>query len=364
MVQAKKQLHGLPIYQPGKPIEEVKKEYNLTDVIKLASNENPFGSSKAVREAILEECSNLAIYPDGGAISIRQALAEHYGLSMEQIIMGNGSDEIVQQITRTYLEPGTNSVMASPTFSMYKINVVIEGAEAREVPLIDGVHDLEAMLAQIDEQTRVVWICNPNNPSGTYVNQKELERFLERVPKDVLVVLDEAYYEYVEAADYPESIPLLAKYPNLIILRTFSKIYGLAALRIGYGLASKAIVNQLNHVREPFNTSRVAQAAAIAALKDQAFVEECKRKNREGLKQYYAAFERLGLFYYPSQTNFVLVDLKMPGNEAFEQLLRQGIIVRSGEALGFPTCIRITVGTAEQNEKVIQALTKLVQNRS
>lgn len=363
-MQAKDQLIGLPVYQPGKPIEEVKKEYNLTDVIKLASNENPFGSSQAVQAAIVEECSNLAIYPDGAATNVRQALAEHYGLSIEQIIMGNGSDEIVQQITRTYLEPGTNSVMASPSFSMYKINVVIEGAEAREVPLADGVHDLEAMLAQIDNETRVVWVCNPNNPSGTYVNQTELESFLDRVPKHVLVVLDEAYYEYVVAEDYPESVPLLTRYPNLIILRTFSKIYGLAALRVGYGLSSTEIVNKLNHVREPFNTSRVAQAAAIAALKDQAFVKECKQKNREGLEQFYAAFDRLGLFYYPSQANFILVDLNMPGNQVFEHLLRQGIIVRSGEALGFPTFIRITVGTAEQNQKVIDALTKLVQERA
>lgn len=363
-MQPKSQLIGLPVYQPGKPIEEVKKEYNLTEVIKLASNENPFGCSDQVQAAILNECANLSIYPDGAAMQIRQALAKHYQLEVDQIIMGNGSDEIVQQITRTYLEPGKNSVMADPSFSMYKINVVIEGAEAREVPLVNGVHDLEGMLAQIDEQTTVVWVCNPNNPSGTYVTQTELEHFLSQVPADVLVVLDEAYFEYVEATDYPDSVPLLAKYPNLIILRTFSKIYGLAALRIGYGLASPAIIDQLNHVREPFNTSRVAQAAAIAALNDQDFVKECKHKNRQGLEQLYAAFDQLGLFYYPSQTNFVLVDLNMPGNQAFEALLQQGIIVRSGEALGFPTFVRITVGTAEQNQKIIEAISTLVQEVS
>lgn len=364
IVQSKKQIVGLPVYQPGKPIEEVKREYNLTEVLKLASNENPFGASPSVKEAILSECSNLAIYPDGASFNVRKAIAQHYQLNIEQIIMGNGSDEVVQQITRAYLEPGKNSVMATPSFPMYKINVVIEGAEVREVPLVDGVHDLEAMQAQIDENTKVVWLCNPNNPSGTYVNHKQVIRFMEAVSSEVLVVLDEAYYEYVYAEDYPDFIPLLDQYPNLIILRTFSKAYGLASLRVGYGLSSVDIINKLNHVREPFNTSRVAQAAAVAALHDQSFVQECKDKNIQGLEQFYKAFDELGLFYYTSQANFILVDLKIPGNQVFEGLLKQGIIIRSGEALGFPTFVRITVGTEEQNQKVIEALTSLVQKSS
>lgn len=359
-MRAKSQIAGLPVYQPGKPIEEVKREFNLTEIIKLASNENPFGSSPKAVEAAKDACVNLAIYPDGAGFELRQKIAQFYDVEVGQVILGNGSDEIVQMICRTYLTPGSNTVMAEPTFPMYKINAVIEGADAIEVPLKEGVHDLDAMLQRIDSNTKVVWVCNPNNPSGTYNSAKEVESFLQKVPSDVLVVLDEAYYEYAYAEDYPESLPLLEKYPNLIILRTFSKIYGLAALRIGYGLASKEIIHLVNHVREPFNANRVAQSAAQAALDDQEYVQYCKDKNRQGLEQFYKAFDQMNLFYYPSQGNFILVDTGLPGNEVFQTLLRQGLIVRSGQALGFPTFVRITVGTEEQNEKMIQALRKIV----
>jgi histidinol-phosphate aminotransferase len=355
----KKQINDLPVYQPGKPIEEVKKEFNLTEVIKLASNENPFGSSPRATEAAIHACSNLAIYPDGAGSELRQTIANFYGLTVEQVILGNGSDEVVQMINRTYLSEGTNTITADPTFPMYKINADIEGADVIEVPLKDGVHDLQEMKNRIDENTRVVWVCNPNNPSGTYNTQEEVVSFLEGVPSHVLVVLDEAYYEYATAADYPDSIPLLEKYSNIIILRTFSKIYGLAALRIGYGIASPSIIDLINRVREPFNANRVAQAAGIGALSDQEYVVNCREKNRVGLEQFYQAFDQMNLDYYPSQGNFILVNTGRPGNEVFGELLKQGLIVRSGQALGFPTYVRITVGTEEQNKKIISALQEI-----
>jgi histidinol-phosphate aminotransferase len=359
-MQPKQRILNVPVYQPGKPIDDVKREFGLTEVIKLASNENPFGCSPHVKEAIAAQLDTLAIYPDGASLQLRWELADFLKVDPDQLIFGNGSDEVVQMIARAYLEKGTNTVMATPTFSQYRSNALIEGAEPIEVPLKDGVHDLQAMAAAINEQTRVVWVCNPNNPSGTIVTSAELEAFLKQVPPSVLVVMDEAYYEYVVDEAYPQTVSLLKQYPNLIILRTFSKIYGLAALRIGYGIASAEVISHLNHVREPFNTNTLAQAAARAALKDQAFVEKCRALNRQGMKQLTDQFDEWGLEYYPSQANFVLVNLKQDSDEVFEKLLRQGIIVRSGRALGFPGYQRITVGSAEQNEKILQALRNIV----
>jgi histidinol-phosphate aminotransferase len=359
-MQPKQQILNVPVYQPGKPIDDVKREYGLTDVIKLASNENPFGCSPSVKEAIQRQLESLAIYPDGGALQLRWELAEFLQVEADQLIFGNGSDEIVQLIARTYLEKGTNTVMATPTFSQYRSNAMIEGAELIEVPLKNGVHDLEAMARAVNERTRVVWVCNPNNPSGTIVSEAELVAFIEKVPQNVLIVLDEAYYEYVVAEEYPQTVPLLAKYPNLVILRTFSKIYGLAALRVGYGIAGKQVIADLNHVREPFNVNTLGQTAARAALQDQEFVAACRERNRQGMKQLTDQFDQWGLDYYPSQTNFVLVNLKQDSDEVFRKLLQQGIIVRSGSALGFPGYQRITVGSKEQNEKLIAALAPLV----
>lgn len=359
-MRSKEQIKGLPLYNPGKPIEEVKREYNLTEVIKLASNENPFGSSPDVQQAIQNKISNLGVYPDGAAFELRSALAAFYQLDKSRFVFGNGSDEVISLIARVYLTKGTNTIMAAPTFPMYKINAKIEDAEVIEVPLSNGIHDLNEMKSHVNDQTRVVWICNPNNPSGTYNSYDELVTFLNEIPGHVLVVLDEAYHEYVTAVDYPSSVPLLERYPNLVILRTFSKIYGLAGLRIGYGIASPEIIDLLNRVRAPFNASIVAQVAAIAALEDQSYVESCRQKNRQGLEQFYKACDDLGLFYYPSEGNFILIEMSRPGNQVFEELLRKGIIVRSGEALGFPTFIRITVGTEEQNNKVISAISELV----
>lgn len=356
----KKQLLTLTPYQPGKSIESVKRQYNLEKIIKLASNENPFGCSKAVLSALESQQPGFAIYPDGYATGLRDAVAEFVKVEPEEIIFGNGSDNIIQMISRALLHPGVNTVMAVPSFSQYKHNAVIEGAEVREIPLVNGDHDLDQMLAAIDDQTNVVWVCSPNNPTGTYVSESKLTAFLEKVPEHVLVVLDEAYYEYVVAEDYYDSIALTRNYPNLIVLRTFSKIYGLASLRIGYGVANKSIIQALEPAREPFNVNSFGQTAAIAAIKDQEFVQECREQNQKGLKQFYDFCQEKQLHYYPSQTNFILIDLEQDANTAFQYLLEKGYIVRSGKALGFPTSLRITVGSNEQNEGVLQALAEFL----
>jgi len=357
MLQIKEQLKQLTPYQPGKPIEEVKKEFNLDRVIKLASNENPYGCSEAAKEALQTEVQQMALYPDGYSAALRTKLASHLGVNETNIILGNGTDEVIQIISRSLLDPVSNTVMANPTFSQYKHNAVIEGAEVREVGLLEnGCHDLDAMLEAIDEQTKVVWVCSPNNPTGTYESGRNLIRFLEKVPEHVLAVVDEAYYEYVTAEDYPETIPLLERFPNLMILRTFSKAYGLASLRVGYGIASEQLIRAIEPARQPFNTNRLGQAAALAALGDQAFIDDCVRKNNEGLKQYYDFCDEHGLTYYPSQTNFVLIDFKRDADELFLELLKKGYIVRSGNALGFPTFLRISVGTKEQNEGFLKTL--------
>jgi histidinol-phosphate aminotransferase len=251
--------------------------------------------------------------------------------------------------------------MPTPSFPQYKHNAVIEGAEIREVPLRGGDHDLDAMLRAIDENTTIVWVCSPNNPTGTYVKGDELISFMKQVPKHTLIVMDEAYFEYAaDQADYPDTVEFLNEYENLIVLRTFSKAYGLASLRIGYGIANESLLQKIEPAREPFNTSRMAQKAAIVALEDQAFIEECKKKNEEGLQQYYAFCDKNGLNYYPSFTNFVLIDFGRQGDEVFQFLLQRGFIVRSGNALGFPTSVRITVGTKEQNEQIIELLQQFV----
>ncbi|MFS0863566.1 histidinol-phosphate transaminase [Fredinandcohnia sp. 179-A 10B2 NHS] len=361
-MNVKEQLLNLKPYQPGKPIEEVKKEYGLDNIVKLASNENPFGSSEAAKEAIRNSLDSLAIYPDGYASLLREKLAEHLQVDAPQLIFGNGSDEVISIICRALLSAGKNTVMASPTFPQYKHNAIIEGAEIREVNLIDGHHNLEGMLEAIDENTQVVWVCSPNNPTGVYVNSDKLNTFLRSVPKHVLVVVDEAYYEYVTEEDYPNTIELLKEYPNLMILRTFSKAYGLGGLRVGYGVGEASFISKIEPAREPFNTNRVAQAAAVAALEDQAFIQECVEKNRNGLQQFYRFCEANELDYYPSVGNFILIDFKQSGNDVFQYLLERGYIVRSGNALGFPTCVRITIGTEQQNNEIISLLNEMLAN--
>lgn len=358
-MQPKSTIIGLPVYQPGKPIEEVKRELGLDDVIKLASNENPFGCSEQAKEAIVNELNQTSIYPDGGAVQLTEAVAKHLGVGTDQIIFGAGSDEVILMIARAFLTPGDETIMADQTFPQYKHNAKIEGAVCIEVPLVDGTHDLEGMLSRVTPRTKIVWVCNPNNPTGTIVKHADLVSFLDRIPSHVLVVLDEAYVEYVTDPDYPDSLALLRQYNNLLLLRTFSKIYGLASLRIGYGVGQPDVIRNVNQVREPFNTSRYAQAAALAAILDQQFIEDCRDRNAEGIRYLEEEFARLGLPSFPAHGNFIMVDVQRPAKQVFDGLLSKGIIVRDGHRL-FPTWIRITIGSRSQNEAFIQALEQVL----
>ncbi|WP_343069419.1 histidinol-phosphate transaminase [Geomicrobium halophilum] len=350
-------VHGLKPYEPGKPIEEVKADFGLEEVIKLASNENPYGSSLKVTK-LLNQTGTQQLYPDGHASALRKELARRLQVKEEQLLFGAGSDEVILLVCRALLSENTNTVMATPTFSQYKHNAVIEGAEIIEVPLRDGLHDLKAMADHINENTQIVWVCNPNNPSGTYNNADDFVRFMERVPSDVLVVSDEAYMEYVEASDYPDTLSMLKTYDNLLILRTFSKMYGLAGLRIGYGVGAESFISKVEPLRPPFNTTKLAQEAALTALDDQTFINDCYEKNLTEKNKLEVFFHENGCICYPSETNFILVDVGTSGDDVFNALIRQGVIVRSGEALGFPHCIRISVGTESENAELMRAFTR------
>ncbi|WP_036659712.1 histidinol-phosphate transaminase [Paenisporosarcina sp. HGH0030] len=357
----KNQLTGMKPYQPGRSIDEVKKIYGLDHIVKLASNENPFGTSPKVREFLENQAINHAIYPDGYASGLRHALAETVGVAEEQLLFGNGSDEIIMMISRALLQPGVNTVMAIPTFPQYRHNAVIEGAEVREVQLKDGAHDLEEMVRQIDEKTAIVWLCSPNNPTGTLINHQQMEQFIQKVPEEVLIVIDEAYYEFVTDPAYKESVDLLKDHGNVIILRTFSKAYGLAGFRVGYAVAQKELIARLDPVREPFNNTVISQGAALTALQDTAFLKECIIKNELGKQQFNEYATKHDLHMYPTQGNFVLLQVKADADTVFEGLLKKGFIIRSGNALGTPGYIRITIGTTQQNDAFLKALADVLK---
>ncbi|WNQ09272.1 histidinol-phosphate transaminase [Paenibacillus aurantius] len=359
-MQPKKNIVHLPVYQPGKPIEEVKREFGLTEVTKLASNENPYGCSPKAKEAIQAEMENLSLYPDGGAVVLTNAVAAKFGVAPDQVIFGAGSDEIILMLARAFLSSGDENIMATHTFPQYKHNAEIEGAVTIEVPLVNGKHDLPSMLEKVTERTKIVWICNPNNPTGTIVTHAEVKDFMKKVAPHVLVVLDEAYVEYSTDPEFPDGLQLLKEYPNVILLRTFSKIYGLASLRIGYGIGRSEVIRSINQVREPFNTTRFAQAAALASLEDDEFVASCREANRVGLNYLTSQFDRIGLSYFPANGNFIMVDVGKPAADIFNALLRKGMIVRGGHALDFPTSLRVTVGSQEQNEKFIRDLEEVL----
>lgn len=357
-MNAKESLKGLGVYQPGKPIEEVQREYGLERVIKLASNENPFGQSRRVWEAIEKAKDQLQLYPEGDAPELKEAVAEQVEVDPRRLIFGSGSDEVIRLLTRAYLEPGDEAVMSQRSFIRYKSNVLIDGGVPVEVPTKDGYHDLPAMLEAITDRTKLVFLCNPDNPTGTIFTEEQLESFLDQVPPHVLVVLDEAYAEYVEHPDYPDSISQLDYNPQIVVLRTFSKIYGLASLRIGYGIGHPDVINELHKVRDPFNVNRLAQYAAKAAIEDQSFVRYCRIQNSIGKKMIMEKLSELGFSYYEPHGNFILFDTKRPAEEGFQALLQRGIIVRPGSQLGYPTHLRVTIGTKEENEEFLKALTE------
>ncbi len=347
---------NLKPYVPGKPISELERELGITDSVKLASNENPLGCSELAKAAIQAELSDVALYPDGGGVALRAALAAKHGIEPNRITLGNGSNDVLDMIARVFLAPGYESLFSQYAFAVYPISSQAVGATLNMVPAKDYGHDLEEMLNRVGDKTRVVWIANPNNPTGTWLNGEELEGFIAAVPSNVIVVVDEAYIEYVDEADYPDASQWLDKYPNMIVTRTFSKSYGLASLRVGYGLAHPDITDLLNRVRQPFNVNSMALAAALAALDDQDFIQRSVESNRQGMAQLTDAFEAMGLDYIPSVGNFVTVDLGRPSAEVDQALLRAGCITRPVANYGLPNHLRITVGLKEQNERVLAAL--------
>jgi histidinol-phosphate aminotransferase len=343
---------GITPYSPGKPIEELERELGITGSIKLASNENPRGPSPRALAVLAGAASSVHRYPDGGGYYLRQALAARWKVSPEQVILGNGSDEIITLLAKAFLEPGDEAVMADPSFVVYKIDVTAVHAKPVLVPLKEHRHDLGAMAKAITPRTRMVFICNPNNPTGTYVGAAEVSAFLRSIPPDLIVVFDEAYYEYVTAADFPDTLGLLAAGRNVVVLRTFSKIYGLAGLRIGYGLTTAEIVQHLNRIRPPFNTNSLAQKAALAALEDEQHVLESRRENIEGRQYLTDRLASLGLTVVPTQANFLYFDARQDGQALFQALLRRGVIVRY---LG-GTWLRVTIGLPQENRRFIESI--------
>ena len=353
-------IRTLAPYPPGKPIEELEREYGIFDSIKLASNENPLGPSPKAVAAIAAAVGTLHRYPDGECFYLKRALGRKLGVSPESLIIGNGSNEIIELVVRTFMQRGDEAVLADQAFAIYRLVVQAAGGRSRIVPLRHFTHDLEAMLDAITPATRVVFLANPNNPTGTGFLRQPWQDFLAAVPRHVLVVMDEAYFEFVDDPDYPDSLADHGQDRWLITLRTFSKIYGLAGLRVGYGVAHPELVELMNRVRQPFNVSSIAQVAALAALDDDAHVEHTRSANRAGMAYLRAQCERLGLEYVPSWANFLLIRVGN-GKRVYEALLREGVIVRPMLVYGFPEHVRVTVGTADENARCIRALEGVVR---
>lgn len=347
-------------YIPGKPIEEVEREYGVKDIIKLASNENPLGASPKAVEAINRMAWNVGLYPDGSCYVLRNTVAEKLGVKPDNLTFGAGSDEVIHVIALALLERGDEVISCDPTFVQYEAAAVLCECAYHKVPLKNHTYDLEGIAEKLNAHTKLVFIANPNNPTGTMVTHAEVERLLSRMPERAVLVLDEAYYEYNERSDFPRSVEWVLEGRNVIVLRTFSKIYGLAGLRVGYGIARPDIIGYLEQVRQPFNVSSIGQAAATASLDDYEHVERSRRLNTEGRRYLYREFDRLGLPYVPSEANFVWVDLKEDSVRVFKELLRRGVIIRTGDIFGMPTWARVTVGKPEENKRFIAALEEVI----
>lgn len=345
-------IQSLSPYVPGKPIDELQRELQLSRVIKLASNENPLGPSTKAVAALEGAADQLHRYPDGGAYRLRQAIADRWKVARAQVILGNGSDEILGLLARTFLAPGDEAVMADHTFVIYKMEVTAAHGKPVIVPLVNWTHDLESMARAVTPRTRLLFICNPNNPTGTMVPGEAVSRLMAAVPEDVIVVFDEAYYEYVRDPRFPDALAYVKQGRNAIVLRTFSKIYGLAGLRIGYGISTPEINGLLNRVRPPFNANSLAQRAALAALDDDEHVTKSRAVNAAGMEQVSHGLRTLGFAPVPSEANFLYFDVKRDGRQVFESLLREGIIVRHIEG----TMLRVTIGQAEENAAFLHAL--------
>ncbi len=363
MITAKESLAGVAPYAPGRPIGEIKRKYGLSHVVKLASNENPLGASPKAVEAVKKSAADVFLYPDPDSFNLRTALASYHSLAADRFVFGTGSDGLIELICKTFLGEGDESIMPAPSFSLYALNVLSSGATPIEVPLDENwQYSPMAMLPYMNDRTKVIWLCNPNNPTGGIYTEEEQAAFLDKVPEDVLVILDEAYYEYATACDqYPDSIKQLQNRKNILILRTFSKIYGLAGLRVGYGMGDPAIISEMEKTRPPFNVCSAAQAAAEAALSDCDFVSRSLKENRENMAYLEEAFSAMGLSFVKSYTNFIAVDTKRDAKAVYQRLLELGYIVKGGHVLGMPGYLRVTVGTRKECEGFIEALKQVLK---
>ena len=346
----------LRAYVPGKPIEELERESGISGSIKLASNENPIGPSPKAVEAIKEVLADLHRYPDGNSHNLRQRLGEKLQVARNNIVVGNGSNEIIELLARTFLRAGDEVIMPDPSFLMYEIMVQACGGRPVKVPLKDMVVDLEGMAESVSQDTRMIVVNNPNNPTGTIVSKDRFENFLDRTPAEVIVVVDEAYIEFVRDKMCPIGIDYLDSGKMVVTLRTFSKAYGLAGLRVGYGVMKEDMAEFINRVRQPFNTNMVAQVGALAALDDDFFFQRTILMVHEELDFLYEKINEMGLRYFPTETNFFLIDVQQDAKRVFERMLRRGVIVRAMTAYGYPTCIRVNVGLPEENRRFVEAL--------
>lgn len=345
-------------YVPGKPIEEVEREFHLSNTVKMASNENPLGPSPMAKKAIMGALERVHYYPDGSGYYLTQALSGYFGIESSRIILGNGSTELIELIAKALLCTNDNAVISEGAFIMYKIAVQAVNGNFRLAPLKNMRHDIKAMKALVDDATRIIYIANPNNPTGAYVPTDEIKWLLESISKNTLVVVDEAYCDFVENPDYYSCRNLLSEFSNILVLGTFSKLYGLAGIRIGYGFTDPGIISILQRVRSPFNTSSLAQTAAIEALKDRKFAEDYIAFNKAEKLFLEEGLQKLQIPYTPSVTNFILIDIGMDCNMVFENLLKEGVIVRPMKAYGFPTMIRVSISLREGNIRFLEAIKK------
>ncbi|WP_010650659.1 histidinol-phosphate transaminase [Oceanobacillus massiliensis] len=363
-MEGKPVLTQLSPYKQGKQTKEIQEEYGLDHIVKLASNENPYGYSEKVRQNLIDGLPEFNIYPDGYTGKLRESLSLRLNFNQNQFIFGSGTEEIIQMLCRSFLVAGSNVIMAAPTFPQYKHYALIEGAAVKEIPTNKhGYHDLERMLAAIDEKTKIVWLCSPNNPTGTVISDKDFESFMNKCPKHVVVAFDEAYYEFMDREADVNALSYINRFHNLIVMRTFSKAYGLAGLRIGYGIANEQIVTTLDKVRGPFNTTSIAQFAAVAALEDQSFIEHTYDKNKKVKAAFETFLDTIGWEYYDSETNFLLVHTPVSGMEMYQYLVENGFIIRPGELLGIPGTIRVSIGTEQEMEELQRLLLQFYQDR-
>lgn len=361
--KVREEVKRLSKYVAGKPISEVKREYGIDRVVKLASNENPLGTSEKVKKLIVELVSEMNMYPDASSYDFKEALSKKLNITRDMIFCGAGSDSLINVICEVFLDKGDESIMAEITFPRYESNTVLMGATPIKIPLKDNGLDIEAMVSAITDKTKVIWFCNPNNPTGGIFTKTEFHKVIGRIPKDVIIVMDEAYGEYVTSKDFPNSLELLKEYPNMIILKTLSKAYGLASLRFGYGIAKEEIVDYLNRVINSFDVNLFAQRAALVAIEDEEFISTVKEYNAREREILYKVFREMGLEYIHSEANFIMVNVKGDDGPIHEYLLRNGYIIRPGYLLDMPGWIRVSLGTKEQNIEFCDLLKKAIKNR-